>query len=401
MNNKHSNMNILLVEPEFPIKTKSKNHRDFLPIGLLKLASYHRQRGDKIRLVRGNQDTNGFKPDQIKITSLFTYWSKCVWDSVRFYKEGYPVAKVIVGGIYASLMPKHCKKSGCDEVFVGVDKEAERCKPAYDLVDVDYQIIHTSRGCTRRCKFCGTWKIEPKFTYKKSIKDEICSNRIIFYDNNLLANLCIRDILKDLSETTHNGRAVYSESQCGIDGRLLTSELAKSLKKARFINPRIAWDHSFSQYEMIKRQIDMLADAGYPGKDIYVFMIYNWEHDFKEMEMKRLKCWEWKVQITDCRYRPLNQTYDNYNSSKKQTSKDYYIHPNWSDKEIKQFRRNVRRQNICVRHGFPFYSRVLEKKRIDQRLAHKIKNMPKNEVKSLLNEGVLSDLWYPDETILR
>jgi len=400
-NNEGRNMNILLVEPEFPIPTKSKNHRDFLPIGLLKLASYHRQRGDRIRLVRGNQGADGLKPDQIEITSLFTYWSKYVWDSVRFYKERHPRAKVIVGGVYASLMPRHCRKSGCDEVFVGVDEEAERCKPAYDLVDVDYQIIHSSRGCTRKCKFCGTWKIEPKFTYKKCIKQEICSNRIVFYDNNLLANPCIKDILEELSKTIHNGRVVYSESQCGIDGRLLTPELAKLLKKARLINPRIAWDHGFSEYKMIKRQIEMLVDAGYPGKNIYVFMIYNWEHNLEEMEMKRLKCWEWKVQITDCRYRRLNQTYDNYSSREKQTSGDYYINPNWSDGEIKQFRRNVRRQNICVRHGFPFYSTDLEKKRIDQRLAHEIKNMPKNEVKNLLNKDVLSNLWYPDETMFR
>ena len=205
-------MNVLLVEPEFPIPSKSKNHRDFLPIGLLKLASYHRQRGDQIQLVRGNQDINGFRPDQIKITSLFTYWSKYVWDSVEFYKERYPDAKVTVGGIYASLMTEHCKESGCDEVFVGVNNEVERCKPAYDLVDVDYQIVHASRGCVRRCDFCGTWKIEPTFTYKKSIKEEIYSNRIIFYDNNLLANPCIEGILRELSEATHDGKAVYSES---------------------------------------------------------------------------------------------------------------------------------------------------------------------------------------------
>lgn len=397
MEDKYYNMNVLLVEPEFPIPPKSKNHRDFLPIGLLKLASYHRLKGDRIKLIRGNQDANGFKPDQIKITSLFTYWSKYVWDSVRFYKERYPETRVIVGGIYASLMPKHCKKSGCDEVFMGIDKKAERCEPAYDLVDVDYQIVHTSRGCVRRCKFCGTWKIEPEFTYKNSIKEEICSNRIIFYDNNLLANPYIKDILKELSEARHNGKAVYSESQCGIDGRLLTQELAKLLKKARFINPRIAWDHDFNQYKMVKRQIDLLVDTGYPAKNIYVFMIYNFEHDFKEMEMKRLKCWEWKVQITDCRYRPLNQTFDNYNPRKKQTSKDYYIHPNWTDDEIKQFRRNVRRQNICVRHGFPFYSRTLEKKRVDQRLVKEIKNIPKQKVKSLLTKGILSDLWFPYE----
>ncbi len=382
-------MNVLLVEPEFPIPSKSKNHQDFLPIGLLKLASYHRQRGDQIQLVRGNQDINGFRPDQIKITSLFTYWSKYVWDSVEFYKERYPDAKVTVGGIYASLMPEHCKESGCDEVFVGVNNEVERCKPAYDLVDVDYQIVHASRGCVRRCDFCGTWKIEPTFTYKKSIKEEICSNRIIFYDNNLLANPCIKDILRELSEATHDGKAVYSESQCGIDGRLLNRGLAKLLRKARFINPRIAWDHAYSQHKLVKRQLDILTSAGYNAKDIYVFMIYNWRHDFEEMEKKRHKCWEWKVQIADCRYRPLDQTYDNHDPKKQQTRDDYYIHPNWTDSEVKQFRRNVRRQNICVRHGFSFYSRDLEQKRINQEIAGRIKNMSRREVESLLIKGVL------------
>ncbi len=370
-------MKVLLVEPDFPIPPKSKNHRDFLPIGLLKLARYHRYKGDEIKLVRGNQYFPKFSPNQIKITSLFTYWANYVWESVRFYKENYPNAKVIVGGIYASLMPEHCKKSGCDEVFIGVDERAERCKPAYDLVNVDYQIIHTSRGCLRRCKFCGTWKIEPKFTYKKSIKNEVCSNRIIFYDNNLLANPYIKDILTELINAKQNGRVVYSESQCGIDGRLLTPEVAKLLKQARFLNTRIAWDHGYSQRRMIKKQIDMLVDAGYPAKDIYVFMIYNYEQDYYEMLKKLRQCKRWGVQITDCRYRPLNQTFDNYNPRERQTNEDYYIHPKWTDRQIKLFRRKVRQQNIMIRHGFSFYSKELERwgaKRREEKIYKDINN---------------------------
>jgi hypothetical protein len=354
-------MKVLLVEPNFPIPPKSKNHRDFLPVGLLKLASYHRAKGDEVKLIRGNQQFPDFYPNQVKITSLFTYWSNYVWESVKFYKETYPQAKVIVGGIYASLMPEHCKRSGCDEVFVGVDERVEKFKPAYDLVDVDYQIIHTSRGCLRKCKFCGTWKIEPKFVSKKSIKDEICSNRVIFYDNNLLANPHIKEILEELKNSKHNGRVVYSESQCGIDGRLLTPEVAKLLKQARFLNPRIAWDHGYSQKKMIKKQIDMLVEAGYPAKEIYVFMIYNFEPDYYEMLKKLKQCKKWGVQIADCRYRPLNQTFEHYNPRKRQTNKDYYIHSKWTDRQIKLFRRKVRQQNIMIRHGFTFYSRKLER----------------------------------------
>ena len=354
-------MKILLVEPDFPIPPKSKNHRDFLPIGLLKLASYHRAKGDEVKLIRGNQQFPDFYPNQVKITSLFTYWSNYVWESVKFYKETYPQAKVIVGGIYASLMPEHCKKSGCDEVFIGVDVKVEKFKPAYDLVDVDYQIVHTSRGCLRKCKFCGTWKIEPKFVSKKSIKDEICSNRVIFYDNNLLANPHIKDILEELKNAKNNGRVVYSESQCGIDGRLLTPEVAKLLKQARFLNPRIAWDHGYNQRKMIKKQIDMLVEAGYPTKEIYVFMIYNYEPEYYEMLKKLKQCKRWGVQIADCRYRPLNQTFDNYNPRGRQTNEDYHIHPKWTDKQIKLFRKKVRQQNIMIRHGFDFYSKELER----------------------------------------
>ncbi len=353
-------MKILLVEPDFPIHPSSKNHRDFLPVGLLKLASYHRAKGDTIQLVRGTQQATDFIPDEVKITSLFTYWSKYIWDSVKYYRETCPKAKIIVGGIYASLMPEHCKESGCDEVFVGVDKNAENYLPAYDLVNVNYQIIHASRGCNRKCKYCGTWKVEPQFSWKKSVLDEICSNRIIFYDNNLLANPCIENILEELSDAKHDGRVIALESQCGVDGRLLTPQLARMLKKSRFTNPRIAWDHELADHKKIKNQIDMLVDAGYGPRSIYVFMLYNYEIGFPEMNKKIEYCKKWGVQVADCRFRPLDQTFDNYSPYKAQTDKDYYIHPLWSDEKIKTFRRSVREQNIIIRYRFKEYKRELE-----------------------------------------
>jgi len=111
--------------------------------------------------------------------------------------------------------------------------------------------------------------------------------------------------------------------------------------------------------------------AGYSSKDIFIFVLYNWDIPFKEMEKKRIKCWSWQVQISDCRYRPLDRLNDNYKSNIiGQTSKDYYIHEKsgWTDELVKQFRKNVRRQNICVRHGFPFYSRSFEQKKLEKKL---------------------------------
>jgi len=261
-------------------------------------------------------------------------------------------------------MPEHCKQSGCDEVYIGIHKEAECFLPAYDLVNSEMQIVHTSRGCVRNCAFCGVWKIEPEFNYKKSIIQEIIKNHVLFYDNNILANPHIERILEELASIKLGGKIVVSESQCGIDGRLLTADLAKLLKKAHFKDPRIAWDHQYAQHEHVKQQIDLLVNAGYQRKDIYVFMLYNHDLDFDQLEKKRLKCLEWGVQIADCRFRPLNQTFDNYNPQAwkdGQSNQEYYIHPNWTDFQIRKFRKQVREQNIIIRHGFSEYSRDKER----------------------------------------
>ena len=419
-------MNILLVEPDFPKACKSKNHNDFMPIGLLKLASYHRKKGDVICLVRGDfekehiffEHPNGIisknlTPDTILITSYFTYWSKYVKISVKHYRKLYPNAKIIVGGIYASLMPEHCKKyTKCDEVFIGIHKEAEKCKPAIIYLEKyygekDYQIIHTSRGCIRQCKFCGVYKIEPEFTFKSSIRNEIIKKNIIFYDNNLLANPSIEAILSELAYLKHKNKISWCEAQSGIDGRILEKipELAFLLKKAGFKNIRISWDGPLSDKNHIKRQIDILKKVGYNiEKYVFVFMIYNWDITFEEMEKKRLICWKWKVQISDCRYRPLNQTHDRYKGQKfrkGQTGRDYHIHreAGWTDGKIRTFRKHVRRQNICIRLGIKFYSNSIERsflnKYVRDFLIEIAKNYPEKELEPLLN-ALKVPYWFPE-----
>lgn len=398
---------ILLVEPAFPIPPKSKNHKNFLPIGLLKIASYLRFKKIKIRLVRGapkdlfkrNAILN-FRPDEIWVTSLFTYWAEYVKEAVESYKNLFPKAKILVGGIYASLMKEHCKKfTGCDEVVEGIIEKAEKFAPAYDLVEnlnphkLDYQIIHASRGCDKKCSFCGTWKIEPKYRPKKSIKNEIIFRKIVFYDNNFLANPNIKNILEELIELKEKQKILWCESQSGFDGGILNKQpiIAEMLKKAGFRYPRIAWDWNYEDYQDIEKQIYLLINIGYRSKDIYIFVLYNWDISFEEMELKRKKCWQWKIQIADCRFRPLKQVFDKYRSRIKQSGKDYYIHPNWSDEKVKLFRKNIRRQNICIRQDIKFHSGKLENKQLSRDRVKMLKHMNKNKVKKELH-----DVWFPE-----
>lgn len=344
---------ILLVEPNFPIADKSKNHCNFLPIGLLKVGAFHRNSGDSISLHRGNHPASRY-PDEIKITSLFTYWSKNVWDSVNFYRALYPKAQIQIGGIYASLMPGHARRSECDSVVIGLYKKgkAEEHEPAYDLVNVDYQIVHCSRGCFRKCNFCGTWKIEPDVSYKKSIKHEIKKKKIVFYDNNLIANPHIRDILSEIAEYKFPDQSrIHCESQSGLDGRILMNdpELAVYLKKARFQHPRIAWDGPYAHWPKIKAQIQVLKDSRFQLDDIFIFMLFNHDLSFEEMRAKLDSCRRWRIRVVDCRFRPLDSIDDNYRPrAKSQNEDEYYIHKGWTDRQVRAFRRAVRRQNIAL-----------------------------------------------------
>ena len=43
---------VLLLEPNFPIPNKSRNHSNFLPIGLLKIAGYLRTKSIEVKLLR-------------------------------------------------------------------------------------------------------------------------------------------------------------------------------------------------------------------------------------------------------------------------------------------------------------------------------------------------------------
>ncbi len=398
--------NVLLVDPAFPVSRKSRNHSDLLPVGLLKIGAYLKSIGVNTKLIRLDSKLDfkdeiiSFDPDLVMVTSVFTYWADDVKNAVSYSKKIVPDVPVIVGGIFASLLPEKCKDfTGCDYVIEGIIPEAEGIAPDYSLLgsdeeSIDYQIIHGSRGCKRKCGFCGTYIIEPEFTYKKSIRDEVIRKKLVFYDNNLLNNPDIEDLLYELIDLRKEKIISRCESQSGFDGRILRDkpELAVLLKEANFKAPKIAWDGPFKTFDKRKEEIDILVSAGFNPKDISVFMIYNFDLDYEEMEQKRVKCFEWGVQISDCRYRPLDRLDDHYNAyaRKPQTNDDYHINCNWSDVKVRSFRRNVRRHNICIRHNMNYYSRFAENKKISKEDSLKFRDMSFDEVKNYL-----SDAWDP------
>ena len=406
---KNNVQRVLLIDPAFPVANKSRNHKDLLPVGLLKISSYLKSRKIETKLVRLNDDKDfddeikKFNPNLVMVTSVFTYWFDEVKEAVKYSKKILPNVKVMVGGILVSLCYKDCRKKIKANYFhKGIIEEAEHLPPDYTILenegkDIDFQIIHSTRGCKRNCPFCGVNKIEKKGNVSTIREELIGKKNLVFYDNNLLANPHIEDLLEELIQLKNEKEITRCESQSGFDGRLLheNPRLAELLKKANFKDPKIAWDGPYKAFKRREKEISILEEAGYNRKEIAVFMLYNHDLSYEELEYKRALCFKWGVQVSDCRFRPLYRLTDGYNPHKKRQGPDeYYIHKNWSDEEVRQFRRNVRRHNICIRHNMKYHSRQAEIKKISKEESMLIRDMDADEA---MATGIIDDAWDPSK----
>jgi hypothetical protein len=315
-------------------------------LGLLKLATYHQQRGDFVRLVNGISG-DGFEPDIIYITSFFTYAWEPVDEVVRFYSTNYRRARVIVGGIYASLCSDHLKQTFGDriETHKGLVPEIEKLLPDYSLVPGwKASILFSTRGCIRKCPFCSVPELEPKLEAKKSIKHLIYPGhkKVILWDNNILASPYWRNIFDKLEES-----AVEVDFNQGLDARLLTEETALRLKRLRIPIVRLAYD-SKGIKESLKKTIGLLKDVGIDGRRVVVYCLYGYL-DMPDDFLERIRdLITWGVVAYPMRYQPLELC-----------KKDSYIYPNWNREQLEMIAKA--RRVIGYGSAFPPYEGLKRK----------------------------------------
>lgn len=339
--------NILLIEPDYPTSKKNK----YIPIGLLKIASYFRSKSKNVSFTNFNEEINtkGYNPDLICLSSYFVYRAPYTKKTVDYCRKYFPNVKIVVGGIYPMLLPEHCKEyTQCDYVITEISKEAEELIPAYDLVHTNHQVLFTTRGCVRRCDFCSVYKIEPEWTYKKTIKNEVLFKNILFYDNNLLANPYIEDILNELVELKKQRKIKYVKAQSGLDVRILSKKphIGKLLKNAGFRGISLAWDGDFKDLKYIKKAINILVENGYSLKNINIFILYNYHNmNYEDIERKRLECAKLGVRVITLRYTPMDWI-----------GEEKYLSPNWTEKENNKVKANSTLHNKCINYDIEEYN---------------------------------------------
>ncbi|MBA4347579.1 MAG: hypothetical protein C0413_01865 [Clostridiales bacterium] len=304
-------MKILLVEPGYNNK--------YPPLGLMKISYFHKFiKGDLVRFVKGELpiDVLANEWDRIYITTLFTFeWAETIKAINAAQSLIQDNARIIVGGIAATLMPeKIFSETGIRPVCgllntpgkIGIagDEIIEDLIPDYDMLnDISAQYVYpysdayfmsATKGCGMKCGFCAVQTLEPDYIQYinlreriKLIKERFGEKRdLLLMDNNVLRSRAFDQIIDDIIASgfqrgatyinPKSGKTVrrYVDFNQGLDANLLIRypEKARRLSEIALRPARIAFDH-IEDKEQYERAIRLCAEYGI--NDLSNYILYN------------------------------------------------------------------------------------------------------------------------------
>jgi len=180
---------------------------------------------------------------------------------------------------------------------------------------------------------------------KESILPYVWSShtKIIFFDNNILANKNWKHIFKELIKL---GKKV--DFNQGIDASLVTPEVAEMLSKLKLESTiRLAYDYSH-QKKYVERAIERLKANGIKNRDIFVYTLFNHKDTPDEFLGRVREILNMDVVCYPMRYEPLFTL-----------EKNQFISPRWTDKQIEMVQQA--RRVIGFGGSFPAYKGLVNK----------------------------------------
>lgn len=338
--------NVLLIEPDYRSK--------FPPLGLLRLATYHRDRGDSVTFARGKVPAlRSGSWHRVYVSSLFTWELPRTVRTIKYYESAVenPHRDILVGGIAATLMPEYItSRANCRVIAGPLDRVGMLGKGTPRIADYvpDYNVIdaaewaylpknsyfcRVSKGCIRHCKFCAVPKLEPTFGFRQSLRTQIEAvdkrfgerQNLVLFDNNILALDSIKDVLGQIrdagfgSGARRNKRFRSVDFNQGIDARLIDADMAKQLATICLSPVRLAFDHDGVE-QAYRRAIKHLANVGFEEFTNYV--MFNFHDDpagfYRRLKINVEMSAELGVRVTGfpMRFIPIDDVTRRYVSSK-------------------------------------------------------------------------------------
>jgi len=192
-------MKVLLVD----FKSPSKSIKKIVPLALLKLSTFYKNRGDIVKFCTSETVIKDFNPDIICFSCIFIFNMAGDIGCIRGFAKRFPKAKIRVGGISPTIKTDVFRKYLGDrfEIFSGINSEIEYLAPDYSLTNTSVSYGFTSRGCIRKCKWCVVPINEGEMKLDDTWTRQIGQHKIFqAFDNNILATGVdwTRSVLKEI-----------------------------------------------------------------------------------------------------------------------------------------------------------------------------------------------------------
>ena len=220
------NMDILFVDPYY--------RTSYPPMGLLKIARFHREMGDRTVFVKGlSRNHVSRKWDRIYVSSLFTFNWRTVVRTLRFYGSSVEDARrdLYAGGPLATLLGKDlAREVPCRPISGVIDTAAKIGMEGGDIDALlpDYSILpenaaypllrkawiaSATRGCSAKCAFCSVKEVDPRCVEYLPLGKQIENSRktlgerdvLVLMDNNAAASPFLDSIVDDIRSAGFSG----------------------------------------------------------------------------------------------------------------------------------------------------------------------------------------------------
>ncbi len=284
------------------------------------------------------------KPDIILITSGMTYWYRGLIEAVETVQKIHPDIPIAVGGIYATLLPVHCRKStGADFVVAGDAEPAlrrilnEQGLPVPSagiegpllLEDVwhDAGIIRINTGCPYRCDYCASPVIcssfipgeaERAFSSLQEMHRRAGTVNFAFYDDALLVNK-ERVFIPFIEKVIQSGLDLNFYLPNAVHLQFLDREVSKLMVRAGFREIRLGFESSSSDFhsrhddkyseEDFPAAVRNLKEAGFDSGSITVYILAGLpRQDYREVESSIRYAAEFGVKVSLAEYSPVPGT---------------------------------------------------------------------------------------------
>ncbi len=254
------------------------------------------------------------RPDAILVTSHMTYWYPGVREAVSLLRQVFPEVPIILGGIYASLLPDHAGTyMGADEVVTGPGEAAViqtlgritgkgeadagtaaalECEPALDLMTrLRFLPLITSRGCPFRCTYCASRIMVGRFV-RRGVTEVIREIRgarvrygvhdIALYDDAFLVD-APSHALPILEHVAEKLPGMRWHSPNGLHASAIDLRVAGAMKRAGFETIRIGLESTSdrfhaetggkTRFEGFLSAVASLRETGFSTEQIGVYLL--------------------------------------------------------------------------------------------------------------------------------